>query len=189
MSENPLLEPIHGITLEDYGAACAKIASGLSENDIAKALGVEMPVWQEASLLWPERMKEDDTFHVAILFGQYFGAADQNPKFSSLKPVLSAEGAVNTEKIKADKDFYRELEVARQVAYDYGVDGAQWIADKYGITLGDFQIAASLWSDQIRQDIGADHDAYNQGQEAYKAKYEQLFAEAQGGNVADDIQF
>lgn len=189
MSGNPLLEPIHGITLEDYSAACAKIGSGLSEEDVAKALGVELPVWQEANLLWPERMKQDATFHIVTLFGQYFGQADQHPKFSNLKANVSAEGAANTEKIKTDKDFYQELEVARQVAYDYGLDGAQWIADKYGITLGDFQVAASIWNQQIHQDIQADYQGYNDRQAAYNAKYKQLFASAQGGNVADDIQF
>ena len=91
MSGNPLLEPIHGITLEDYGAACARLGSGLSEDDVAKALGVELPVWQEANLLWPERMKQDATFHIVTLFGQYFGQADQHPTFSGLKASASPE--------------------------------------------------------------------------------------------------
>ncbi|PSL45616.1 hypothetical protein CLV51_104322 [Chitinophaga niastensis] len=189
MSENPLLAPIHGITLEDYSAACAKLGSGLSENDVAKALGVELPVWQEANLLWPERMKQDGTFHIVTLFGQYFGQADQHPKFGNLKPVVSAEGANNTEKIKTDIDFYQELEVARQVAYEYGIDGAQWIADKYGINLGDFQVAASIWNEQIQKDLQTDYAKYNENQDTYRAKYKHLFAEAQGGNVADDIEF
>ncbi|MBB6499200.1 DUF6620 family protein [Pedobacter cryoconitis] len=189
MSENPLLTPIHGITLEDYSAACAKLGSGLSEADVAKALGIEFPVWQEVSLLWPERMKQDSTFHIVTLFGQYFGEADKNPKFSNLKAEVSAQGTTNIEKIKTDKDFYQELEVARQVAYEYGLDGAQWIADQYAISIGDFQIAASLWNGQIHQDIQADYAGYNRRQDGYKKKYEQLFAAAQGGNLADDIEF
>lgn len=189
MSENPLLAPIHGISLEDYSAACAKMGSGLSEEQVASALGVELPVWQEVNLLWPERMKQDGTFHVVTLFGQYFGQADQHPKFSSLQPNLSAEGADNTTRIKTDQAFYAELEVARQVAYDYGIDGAQWILDNYGIPLGDFQMAATNWNAQIHQDIAADFEGYNARQAAYREKYEKLFAAAQGGNVADDIEF
>lgn len=189
MSENSLLEPIHGITLEDYSAACAKLGNGLSETDIARALGVELPVWQEANLLWPERMKQDPTFHIVTLFGQYFGAADQHPKFGSLRPTVSAAGSDHIDRIKTDKDFYQELEVARQVAYEYGLDGAQWIVDKYGIPIGDFQIAASIWNDQIHKDIHANYEGYNQSQNAYRAKYQQLFADAQGGNLADDIEF
>lgn len=189
MSENPLLAPIHGITLEDYSAACAKLANGLSEADIAKALGVELPVWQEANLLWPERMKQDSTYHIVTLFGQYFGAADQHPKFGNLKATVSAEGSGNIEKIKTDKDFYQELEVARQVAYEYGLDGAQWIVDKYGIPIGDFQIAASIWNDQIHEEIRANREGYIESQDAYRKKYQQLFADAQGGNLTDDIDF
>jgi len=189
MSENPLLAPIHGVTLEDYSAACARIANGVSEETIAKALGVELPVWQEANLLWPERMKQDETFHIITLFGQYFGAAEQHPKLGSLQPAASAGNAGNTERIKNDKDFYQELEVARQVAYEYGIDGAQWIADEYGISLGDFQIAASNWMDEIHRDLREDFEGHNEKQAAWQETYRKLFADAQGGNVADDISF
>jgi predicted nucleic acid-binding protein len=189
MSENPLLAPIHGITLEDYSAACAKLGNGLSEETIAKALGIELPVWQEVSLLWPERMKQDETFHIVTLFGQHFGAAEQHPILGHLKPDASTGNAGNTERIKNDKAFYQELEVARQVAYEYGMDGAQWIADEYGISLADFQIAAVNWNDQIHKDIQADFNSYNESQAAYQEKYRKQFADAQGGNVADDITF
>src|SRR3954471_20901682 len=111
MSENPLLAPIHGVTLEDYSAACARIANGVSEAAVAAALGIEVPVWQEANLLWPERMKQDETYHIMTLFGQYFGAVEQHPKLGALQPSASAGNAANTERIKTDKDYYEELEV------------------------------------------------------------------------------
>jgi predicted nucleic acid-binding protein len=189
MSENPLLAPIHGVTLEDYSAACAKMANGVSEAAVATALGVEVPVWQEANLLWPERMKQDETYHIMTLFGQYFGSAEQHPKLGSLQPGASTGNAGNTERIKNDKAFYEELEVARQVAYEYGIDGAQWIADEYGISLGDFQIAAVAWMDQIHKDLATNFEGHNETQAAYQEKYRKLFADAQGGNVADDISF
>jgi hypothetical protein len=189
MAENPLLEPIHGVTLEDYSAACAVIANGVSEETIATALGVELPVWQEANLLWPERMKQDETFHIITLFGQYFGAAEQHPKLGNLQPAASTGNTANTERIKSDKAFYQELEVARQVAYEYGIDGAQWIADEYGISLGDFQMAAVTWNDEIHQDLRNDFDNHNRIQAAWQEKYRKQFADAQGGNVADDISF
>ena len=188
MSQNQLLEPIHGISLEDYSAACAKQANGMDEQTVAGVLGVELPVWQEVSLLWAERMKQDSTFEVITLFGQYFGQADQHPKFGNATAGTSGGGGY-TAQIKSDKAFYEELEAARNIAYEYGLDGAQWIADKYGIALGDFQIAASQWNAQIHADLQADFEGYNQRQAAYRAKYQELFASAQGGNVADDISF
>lgn len=177
MSDNPLLAPIQGVSLEDYSAACAKLANGLSEAEIATALGVTLPVWQEANLEWQERMATDTSFEIVTLFGQYFGTADQHPKFSNLNVSVSEEGAANIERIKSDKDFYQELEVARQVAYAHGRDGAQWILDVYGIPLGDFQVAASMWTPQILKEIDADPDAYRVGQDAYRNKYEAHFAE------------
>jgi hypothetical protein len=189
MSENPLLAPIHGVTLEDYSAGCAKIANGVSEVAVAAALGVEVPVWQEANMLWPERMKQDETYHIMTLFGQHFGTAAQHPKLGNLQPAASAGNAGNTDRIKNEKEFYEELEVARQIAYEYGIDGAQWIVDEYGISLGDFQIAAVAWMDEIHKELAEDFDGHNAKQNAWQEKYRKHFADAQGGNVADDISF
>lgn len=190
MSENPLLAPIHGVTLEDYSAACAKIANGVSEQAVATALGIEVPVWQEANLLWPERMKQDETYHIMTLFGQHFGLAEQHPKLGNLGPAASAGGNLeNTERIKSSLDYYEELEIARQIAYEYGIDGAQWIVDEHGIALGDFQVAASIWSDAIRDNIMAQFGGYDEKRAAIEEKYRKHFADAQGGNVADDISF
>ncbi len=142
---NPLLEPIHGVSLQDYSAVSAKIASGIAEADILKALGIEKAVFDEASALWIARMQEDSTFEVSILFGQYFGESDQHPKLGNLKAEVSEEGKANLEKMKTDRYFREELNGARQAAYVYGLDGAQWILNNFGISLGDFQTVEMQW--------------------------------------------
>ncbi len=81
---NPLLEPIHGVSLQDYGAISAKLAAGMSQSEIAKALGIEEALLEEASALWVTRMQEDESFEVTTKFGEYFGQADQHPKLSQL---------------------------------------------------------------------------------------------------------
>ena len=63
---NPLLEPIHGVSLYDYAAVSAKIASGIDPKAIYKALGIESAVYEEASALWVTRMQEDSTFEKQI---------------------------------------------------------------------------------------------------------------------------
>lgn len=187
---NPLLEPIHGISLEDYAAACAKAAS-MQFEDILTALGIEKPVWDEVSTLWNKRMAEDSSFTVINLYTQYMGEADRNPKFSNIAQTeISAEGKTNIEKLKNDYYFYLELNGARQAAYEYGIDGAQWIDDNYGIPLIEFQQVAmehmktrnmNFNSEQVLKD-----DEY---QQAKQAEYAKKFAAEQGGNVADDIEF
>jgi hypothetical protein len=43
---NPLLEPIHGVSIQDYAAISAKMASGIDMKDICKLLGIEPAVFE-----------------------------------------------------------------------------------------------------------------------------------------------
>jgi len=190
MSNEALLQPVHGITLQDYSAASGKMAAGVSVADICNALGVELPIWDEASTVWVSRMQQDSTFTVITYFGQYFAEADQHPKLGGLTAgALSAEGEANLAQLKSDRYFYEELCGARQAAYEYGLDGAQWIQDNYGINLGDFQAVAMQWmnvrNNESSEDILHYADYMREKQKAYAAK----FAAEQGGNVADDVEF
>lgn len=189
---NPLLEPIHGISLYDYAAGSAKMANGISQDDIIKALGVEKAVYEEASTLWVARMQQDSSFEVVTVFGQYFGEAENHPKLKNLKPSSNGEANVNLEKLKTDRHFYEELCGARIAAYEYGYDGAQWILDNFGIALGDFQSVAVKWADVQNKEINDNHENVHYWvdyQLQKKQEYAAKFAQEQGGNIADDIDF
>jgi hypothetical protein len=190
---NTLLEPIHGVTLFDYAAVSAKIAAGISQSDVLNTLGIEVAIYEEASALWVARMQEDSTWEVTMEFGKYFGEVDNHPKLKNLKVATSDEGNQNLEKLKTDRYFYEELCGARQAAHEYGIDGAQWVLDNYDINLGDFQSVAMHWANDNQKYMAAgDHESIMhfanylvEKQEEYAEK----FAEEQGGNVADDIDF
>lgn len=189
MSNNPLLEPIHGVTLQDYSVISAKMAAGIDEVEILKALGIEKAVFEEASALWIARMQEDSTFEVTTLFGQYFAEPDTHPKLGNLKAEVSEEGSANLEKMKTDRYFYEELNGARQAAYAYGYDGAQWIQDNFGISLGDFQSVAMQWMPQTSNEEFDTMRHYSDYREQKEKEYAEKFAQEQGGNVADDVEF
>lgn len=187
---NPLLEPVHGINLRDYSAICAKLGSGVDENDIYKAFGIDSTIWGEINTVWPARMAEDTTFSIAVLFGQYFGEADQHPKLQGVKSNLSEEGEANLERLKNDVYFYYELSGARQAAYEYGLDGAQWILDNFGIGLGDFQSVAMKYMELQNQNFDSNYvRECLDYQDEKQAEYAEKFAAEQGGNVADDVEF
>jgi hypothetical protein len=71
------LEPIHSISLKDYAAMVKKIAAGVDEALVFKAMGIDRAVWDELNTLWPQRMAEDPSFQVSVLYSQYF--ADETP--------------------------------------------------------------------------------------------------------------
>ncbi|UIR55069.1 hypothetical protein LZQ00_12345 [Sphingobacterium sp. SRCM116780] len=190
---NPLLEPIHGVSLYDYATVSAKIASGIEQEAILKALGIENAIYEEASALWITRMQEDKDFVIITEFGKHYANTDNHPKLKDLKPEVSAEGAQNLEKLKSDRHFYEELCGARIAAYQYGYDGSQWILDNYGITLGEFQNVAMQWAEvSTAEAIGEDVEQvhyWSSFQQQKQAEYAQKFASEQGGNIGDDVEF
>lgn len=186
--ENPLLEPIHGISLRDYAAIAMKLSTGVSEQDVYTALGIDSVIWDEVNTLWTKRMQEDGSYTLVTLYGQYFMEAPTHPKLENMNAEISAEGGENLDKIKNDRYFYEELCGARQAAYDYGIDGAQWIQDNYGINLGDFQAVAMKWMTDGNGDY-AETKKYLDYQQEKQKEYAQKFAAEQGGNVADDVTF
>lgn len=187
---NPLLAPIHGVSLQDYGAISSKIASGASVEDVCKALNIEKPVWDEASTLWNKRMQEDGSFTVINLFSKYFGEADQHPVLGKLGAAYSPEVQVHVDKIHNDRYYYEELCGARQAAYEYGIDGAQWILENYGIPLGEFQNAATKWMTEQNQNFDMQKiNHFMDYQQEKQKEYAKRFAAEQGGNVADDVEF
>lgn len=190
---NPLLEPIHGVSLYDYAAITAKMSSGIDQKEICKTLGIEPAVFEEASAIWVTRMQEDSSFQVATLFGQYFGEADQHPKLSALQVSISDLGKANLEKMRTDRYFYEELNGARLAAYQYGLDGAQWILENFGIPLGEFQSAAMQWlpvqNEEMNSGNGENLQHFIEYQQKKQAEYAARFAAEQGGNIADDVEF
>jgi len=187
---NSLLEPIHGISLKDYAAMAIKMSNGVDATAVIKAMGIDQAIWEELNTLWPQRMQEDSSFTVSTLYGQYFMEGDSHPKLDHLKAEISEEGQANLKKLKTDRYFYEELCGARQAAYEYGLDGAQWIQENYGISLGDFQAVAMEYMTTQNQnwnsgEITKHLDYQQQKQKEHAAK----FAAEQGGNVADDIDF
>lgn len=188
--DNPYLELVHGVSLRDYTAMCIKIGSGVDYKEVCKAMGLEPAVWEELNVIWPQRMGEDTSFTVTTLFGQYYAENPTLPQLENLQAAVSENGQENLEKIKTDRYFYEELCGARQAAYEYGMDGAQWILDKYGINLADFQSVAMQWMTEQNQNWNSNEiTAFVDYQQEKQKEYAARFAQEQGGNVADDVNF
>lgn len=182
-----LLDAIHGVSLEDYAAVAFKLSQGFSDKEIAGALGVDSVLLAEANTLWQKRMEEDETFTVVTQFGQYFATAAEHPKLKTLEKQTGHNP--NLERLKTDRYFYEELCGARIAAYEYGLDGAQWILDNYGIELGDFQAVAAEYGKTQQTASSEEIMHFSTYQFEKKDEYAARFAAEQGGNVADDVEF
>lgn len=187
-ARDPLMEPIHGISLRDYAAIAMKMSTGVDENRIFGALGIDRAIWDEVNTLWPKRMQQDTDFRITSLYGTYFMEGATHPLLEGLSAETSAEGRANLAKLESDRYFYEELTGARQAAYEYGLDGAKWIQENFGISLGEFQAVGVKWMSLRSEDFGETMHFINYQQEKHK-EYAAKFASELGGNIADDVEF
>ncbi len=182
--DNPLLEPIHGVSLYDYAAGVVKIGSSVPEADVLKALGVDKPQWDEASLIWNQRMEQDTEMTVMTLYSQYFTKIDDHPTLGSNGNLATDTNSnPNLERLKTDEHFFYDLAAERDAAIEVGKDGAQYILDKYGIGIIDFQAQAV-----IRTRSG-NYSSMITYQMEKKEDYLKQFQNEMGGTIADDIEF
>jgi len=189
---DPLLQPVHGITIADYAAGAARMGAGCSDAEIAAALGVEAPQWAEAKTTWNNRMRSDSTYNLVNVYSKYFGDAKSHPKLGSLAPQNKPETAVSSdaaaatlEKLAADKHYFFEIQGALQAAYDNGLDGAQWVLDELGVSVSQINEAGFKWMSNFST-VAAMDDYQEQKKKEYSAK----FAKEHGtGSIVDDIEF
>lgn len=189
-SNNPFLAPIHGVDLKKYTAIGLKLIAGIPEETVLKAVNIDPVIWQEINEKWIQRMSEDTTYTVTSLYGQYFAEKPTLPELEHLQAEQTEEGKANLLRLQEDAYYYYELTGARQAAYDYGLDGAQWIMDNFGISLGDFQSVAMQYMEERNKNFSsADITHYLNYQDEKEKEYAAKFAEEQGGNIADDVEF
>lgn len=189
---DPLLAPVHGVTIADYAAGASKIGEGCSEDEICTALGIERPIWDEAQTTWNNRMRDDNTYNLVNVYSKYFGQAKEHPKLGSLTPgnapqtdVLTEDAKANLDRLEADKHYFFEIQGALEAAYANGIDGAQWLIDNLGLTVSQVNGAGTKYMNDFG--VMAQMMAY---QEQKKNEYNERFAKEHGtGGVVDDIDF
>lgn len=190
--DDPLLQPVHGITIADYGAGMAKVGAGCTDAEVCAALQVEAPMWEEAKTTWNNRMRSDQTYNVVNVYSKYFGKAKEHEKLGALQPstklqtnVPEAQSKATLERLESDKHYYFEIQGALQAAYDNGIDGAQWLVDELGVSVSQVNEAGFKWMTNI-----ATVAAMDDYQEQKKKEYSEKFAKTHGtGGVADDVEF
>lgn len=182
------MDPVHGISLEDWAAGNAKIVSGAALEDVLKVLGVEEPQWDEAGAIWMARMSSDTTFHISNTYAAAFTNANIGRfAHSNIDMAVQADSAQKAA-AKASLALYTEIFCAQTTAYSFGMDGAQYVKDTWGLTLGDWGEIAGHWAQLMRDDVSMmrQHSAL---MDDYNTQYKALFSAQQGGNAGDDIEF
>jgi hypothetical protein len=177
-----LLNPIKGISMEDWAAANAKIASGMPLNDVLKILGTEKPIWDEASAEWMARMSQDTTFAISKVYGDAFTNSNIG-KFAGAAPSTDAANNPVVEQVKNDLDLYVKIMCHQNIGSTQGIDATS-ILKQYGLTLGDWGVINGFWSPKLGSNV---ENAMKMS--ALMDKYNAEFAAATPPKAGNDIDF
>lgn len=172
MSAN--LEPVEGITLEQWADVNAKVASGATTEDAIKSIGVDMPKWDRVNNEWLSRMKNDTSFVISTKYAAAFN--------TTATGNLGSGDGIDASSIPFEK--YVESMVAQDVLGKQGRD-AQDVLKDFGMTVSDYSNVGSYWSGKMMSDFSL-AAKMSTLMEEFKKKYENMQGSG-GGN--EDIEF
>jgi hypothetical protein len=178
-----LMDPVQGVSLEDWAGANAKIVSGEPLANVLKVLQVEKPAWDAISAEWNGRMSRDTTFAIATVYGNAF----TNPnigRFAAAAPkaAAAAPAAAGGALAKAMNDFelYVKIMTHQSVGAAQGLDAAG-VLKKYGLSVMDWSKLGAHWSPKMTSDMSL---AMKMG-----ALMQKFTAELSQPGAGDDISF
>jgi hypothetical protein len=163
---NQLLEPVEGVTLDQYGHGCAWLTRGATKDDVIKALGIDMPKWDRIETEWKARMAADKSFSVTMAFSNAYTAAP---------PIPTGSATVEKSDIDPSKfpfDKYIEAMVAQDVLGKQGRD-AQDVLKDFGLSVADYSNVSAFYSQKMMTDFSLAMQMQNLMNQ-YKAKYESM---------------
>lgn len=70
-----MLQPVEGISLEQWAVLCAWRLYGESMPDLLDKKGIKKEAWMKADRVWNERMSQDKEFHLVHAYAIYFYGA------------------------------------------------------------------------------------------------------------------
>jgi hypothetical protein len=174
------VEPVEGISLEQWAEQQVRAASGATVDDICKALGCDKAKWDRVSAEWNARMSRDTTATIAMAYGNAFTKAQAKPGVGN-SPYAAAAQNPGKGAMPIPLERYVEILEAQNALTAQGQD-AQAVLKKLGITVMDWSNLGAWFSAYINENAlrndGAVHKEFTRLQEKYKAKYATVKSDA-----------
>ncbi len=166
-----IMEPVEGVSCEDWAKVNAGLASGKPVEESIKEIGADLAKWDVVNNEWQTRMSNDTTFTISQIYGNAFNA--------SATGNLGGTSDINEENFSYEK--YVEIMVAQDKLTAIGKDPQQ-ILSSFGLTVVDWSNASAYWSQEFNQNVEKYYQQYNEFTKKYEEKYK-------SGSVHDDIEF
>ena len=174
-----LLEPINGVTLEQYAsaaAACAGLGEGATAQHVAEALakvGLDRPTYDAAAAGWQAKMQADTSYVLVQKYGEAFAAAQGQAGGFSRDPNAQTGPEPCT------FEQFVEIMVAQEAWAQQGMDVNAQLRAVFNMDAAGYSMFASYWSPKMGMDV-ARMRQYDQLRTQYLAKYS-------GAGMDDDL--
>ncbi|MBK7882709.1 MAG: hypothetical protein IPJ81_01910 [Chitinophagaceae bacterium] len=165
-----LLEPVEGITMDQWAQTNAKIFGGGDMNQLIAALGIDKPKWDRVSAEWNDRMSKDTTFTITTAYGNAFASAGQGAMGAHAQNAVTQGVGGDLSEEPMSYERYTELMVAQQAADQQGKDVNDVFA-QFGISVMDFSNISMFWSKKMQQNAEHYWELDNEYRKKYEAKY------------------
>ncbi len=181
------LEPVEGISLEQWAHAQAGVAGGGDVDQIIAGLGIDRAHWDRVSAEWNDRMSRDTTATIATAYGQAFSTAGQGQYAGAAAETAGAmaPGGDVGDEPPVPLDRYVEIMVAQSAAADQGRDANEVLA-QFGMNAMEWGQIGGWWGQRIArhgmEDGGALLNEFNEAQAKYEAQYG-------AGDAGEDVEF
>jgi len=170
---NPILDPVEGITLEQWAEVNAKLASGTPAEEAIKSIAADMPKWDRVNNEWLTRMRNDTTFTISNKYAAAFNKGASGN--------LGSGSQVSADSFPFEK--YIEVMVAQDVLGNQGRD-AQDVLKDFGLTVADYSNISSYWSGKMMSDFSLAAKMAQLDAE-FRKKYQSMAP----GSAHSDIEF
>ncbi len=182
------LEPVEGVTLQQWAKAMAAVATGKPVEPLLAELGIDKAKWDRVSAEWNARMSRDSTASIATEYAKHFGSAGQGQfagASGSAMNAMSTGAALSESDAPIPLEKFVEIEQAQNWGVQQGKDAAGILAS-FGMSPMEWGQVGGWWSMYISQNAmrnnGALHRRYTELQQKYEAKYKV-------GGADDDLSF
>ena len=164
------LEPIEGVSCEQWAQINAAIAMGGNLDQLIASAGMDRPKWDRINAEWLARMTSDTTMAISTVYGAAF-AGGGNSQFSAHAAHaanVGVGGDLGSEPMPFER--YCEIEAAMACAHERGEDVNELLA-QFGIRAAEWGMVGMFWSKKIQQDAVGYHALYTEYSARYRAQY------------------
>jgi hypothetical protein len=177
------MDPVEGLSLEDWAKAYSRMAGGTPMQDVFKSLKMEQPQWDRISAEWMARMSRDTTGAIATVYGQAFmqGSSGEYAAAGQAAANLMNPGTQSGGADPVPFEKWVEISAAQQAASEQGIDPQADLKEKFNLSLMDWVNINNYWA----QEYAMNWSKYSGHDELFN-KYKNQYA---APTAADDIDF